>query len=171
MSKEMMPVTDEVKKKHKLFPFNIIRKRRNSKSGKDAKGRSKSLLDLYDDGDKGSLESNHNSLRKKRMSEHVPIHVNSSFESNEYDAERESVDRTSEGQGAAHSHSGEDSQFELGDEVDYHDESEPEEKVVDFNTAELKPEEYERREDEGQKEEEDPAVEFPQGTTVSRVLD
>ena len=164
MSQETMPITDEVKKKHKLFPFNIIRKRRNSKSGKDGKGRSKSLLDLYDGGDKGSLESNHNSLRIKRMSEHVPVHVNSSFESNEFDTERESFERTSEGQGAAQSHSGEDSQFELGDEVDFHDDSEPEEKVVDFNTAELKPEEIERREEEGQKEE----VEFPQGTTVSR---
>ena len=166
MSQETMPITDEVKKKHKLFPFNIIRKRRNSKSGKDGKGRSKSLLDLYDDGgDKGPLESNHNSLRRKRMSEHVPIHVNSSFESTEFDTDRGSFDRTSEGKGAAPSQSGEDSQFELGDEVDFHD-SEPEEKVVDFNTAELKPEEVERREGEEERQKEE--VEFPQGTTVSR---
>lgn len=170
MSQETMPITDEVKKKHKLFPFNIIRKRRNSKSAnKDAKGRSKSLLDLYGGGDKGSLESNHNSMRRKKMSETVPIHVNSSFESNEFDIERE-FDRTSEGHGAAQSHSGEDSQFELGDEVDFHDDSEPSEpegKVVDFDTAELKPKEKERWEDEGQNEEGDPTVEFPQGTTVS----
>lgn len=71
-----MPVEEAAKKKHKLFPFNILRKR----STGQRKGKSKSLVNLYDVKERKEEDKRNDSIiRKKRLSQQYAL--NSSLES------------------------------------------------------------------------------------------
>lgn len=79
----MMPLEEATKKKHKLFPFNIVRKRSSVK----AKGKSKSLVDLYDVRDGQPNDKRSNELPKnKRLSHYHAVNSSSDSQKDEGDS-------------------------------------------------------------------------------------
>ena len=161
----IMPL-EEVKKKTKLFPFHLYRKRSGSKS----KGKSKSLLDLY--GGEGETEDKKNDeiLRRKRLSHHENVVLNSSLESNGEEA-IEAV-KTLEGPPfLAEQRVLNREDQEENREMDVCDGYESEERDIDLKKANRKADEAgEADASLSESETIAKAPEFPPGTTVSNFL-
>ena len=160
----MMPVEESSKKKHKLFPFNIIRKRSTGKG----KGKSKSLVDLYDV--QTDERRNGEVLRRKRLSHHSA--VNTSFESRGEEGEV-SVDEDGQALTVKVVNAPVEDVRNEGymidnDEIDGLNVDESKE-IVDFDDSELIEMEPDREKHEelvGDDEDMEEQTKFPPGTTV-----
>ena len=158
-----MPVEEGAKKKHKLFPFKILRKRSSK-----AKGKSKSLVDLYDVRDRDTDEKR-NGVVKSRNRLSQPYGLSSSFDThgeNDEDSTRDSQLGTSVCESDLH----DNENFTVdNDETDgFLADDCPDSDNVDDRvlSAEIEDEGQEGQEPPGAKGDVTDQLSFPPGTTV-----